>query len=47
MPEPKLSDAERAAAIREICRELLNRKDEPDLIEKVIERLGPYFPDAK
>jgi hypothetical protein len=44
MPE-KLSDDELAERIRNVCRELLRRSDEPDVFQAAIENLGPLLSD--
>jgi hypothetical protein len=43
VPESK-SDEELAERLRHICRELLARRDEPDIAERTVAALGPFFP---
>jgi hypothetical protein len=42
---PTASDAERAAALREIARQLIERQHEPDLIERAIVALQAHLTD--
>lgn len=38
-----LSEEELAARIQIVCRELLERRDDPDIAEQVIAALGPLL----